>query len=345
MTGSLRFVIAPRPGLADGPAISLLRLQNALRLRGHSTQSQTFRFLGYTPFAWDVALLMGVPAHANRLLNSAKPKIMIVGKPEIPSESAANSRKYTAADDDANLLRARAMMQADHIAFISNYVRSIWDDWFRSNGMSMPDEQKNSIIYHGIDLSRFRPAIKGRTRKFTIGCFGALRTPVRINAIAEVSRRLSIPHDIMIVGSITPQCRRQIENLQSASSFPPYRWVPWVNPDSLPTYMHAIDCLLHPVDHEGFGIVMSEAMACGVPVVAPAHGAAAEIVSPGGAIVPTRQFVYDTHFYDALAEGVETIHSDLPTFSIAARVAAEERFDINRIAEKFEAVACELVKQ
>jgi glycosyltransferase involved in cell wall biosynthesis len=237
------------------------------------------------------------------------------------------------------LAMARIIQAAPHVGFISNYVAGIWRKWFSDNGFAYPEADRVSTIYHGLDLAQFRPLPRARSEIFVVGVFGALRTDVRIRAIFEVSRRLGFHHRFVIRGSMTPDCRRLLADLRARHPECDVDVYGWTRPSVLPACYSAIDCLLHVVDFEGFGIVMSEAMACGVPVVAPALGGALEVAAGGGVLVQSKQFVYDDAFYEALSAGVEQVHANALDMGAKARTTAVERFDIDAIAQRIAVTA------
>jgi alpha-1,6-mannosyltransferase len=85
------------------------------------------------------------------------------------------------------------------------------------------------------------------------------------------------------------------------------------------------DVLVHPGDCETFGLVVLEAMACGLPVVA-TGGAITELVDErSGVLVPPDSA-------SSLAEGIAAIYErDRVALGKAARCRAQQHYDWNRI--------------
>jgi len=93
---------------------------------------------------------------------------------------------------------------------------------------------------------------------------------------------------------------------------------------------------------EGFGLVMAEAMAAGVPVVATHCGAPPEVIEDGvsGLLVPPRDS-------EALAKAIEFLLEDegrRKAFGDAARRRVQEHFDVRHTAEALEEVYREVVR-
>jgi glycosyltransferase involved in cell wall biosynthesis len=104
--------------------------------------------------------------------------------------------------------------------------------------------------------------------------------------------------------------------------------------DDMPALYAAIDVLAAPSRWEGFGLMLVEAMAAGVPIVASAAGAIPEVVGDGPALlVPPREPA-------ALGAAIRRVLSD-PDAARAMAAAGRERataFSWDRSAERLEAV-------
>lgn len=90
-------------------------------------------------------------------------------------------------------------------------------------------------------------------------------------------------------------------------------------------YLHGSDCFVLPSLHEGLGIVVQEAMDCGLPVVATDEGGQRDLVVPerNGILVKPAD-------PDALAEAIRRIHDDP---ELAARLARNNLVDIRKFYE------------
>ena len=87
--------------------------------------------------------------------------------------------------------------------------------------------------------------------------------------------------------------------------------------------------LLHTAEREPFGIALAEALASGVPVVAPAAGGPAEIVDEScGRLFPPGDA-------EAAAAALGEALEDWSALAERARARAEERFDLELARERF----------
>ena len=155
------------------------------------------------------------------------------------------------------------------------------------------------------------------------------RQDLLIQAFARLRRDTAARLLLLGTGRLEPELRRLCETLGVADSVDFVGFVP----EPLP-YIAAADVFVLATDHEGFGNVIVEALACGVRVVVSDvpygprfilnDGAYGDLVPPGS-IQPLHDAIRD-----ALAKG---------PLSVAERAAARaraERFAVVPVAERFE---------
>jgi glycosyltransferase involved in cell wall biosynthesis len=102
--------------------------------------------------------------------------------------------------------------------------------------------------------------------------------------------------------------------------------------EDVPQIMAALDVFLMPSLREGFGIVLLEAMAAGVPVVASAAGAAREVVRNG-----ETGFVVEPGDVGGLASGLDRLLGDADLrrrMGRMARARVESEFTAARMVER-----------
>jgi glycosyltransferase involved in cell wall biosynthesis len=100
-------------------------------------------------------------------------------------------------------------------------------------------------------------------------------------------------------------------------------------PDTdLPSVYSAVDVVVAPSFHEGFGLPVLEAMACGTPVIASMHGSHPEVVGDAGLLV-------DPHQPGELAEAVRLLQQQpgLRRALVAKGLRRAQHFTWDRTAE------------
>ena len=97
-------------------------------------------------------------------------------------------------------------------------------------------------------------------------------------------------------------------------------WRPPCSPEKLRARYHAADVFVFPSFADPFGLVLVEAMACGLPAIASAATAGPDIINKeSGSVIPAGDL-------DALVESLRwfAAHRDrLPKMGVAARCQAE----------------------
>jgi glycosyltransferase involved in cell wall biosynthesis len=144
-----------------------------------------------------------------------------------------------------------------------------------------------SVRYHDQDLAAF--AGGGPVLLYS-GRFTAVkRVPLLLHAYAEARRHFTVRAPLVLLGGFPGEFEdRHPVDVIAELGVPDVFLAGWRDQDLLPAALNAADLLVLPSVREQFGLVLIEAMACGLPVVAvDAHGPAG-IVEPGrtGWLVP-----------------------------------------------------------
>ncbi|MEM3666719.1 MAG: glycosyltransferase family 4 protein [Candidatus Bathyarchaeia archaeon] len=228
------------------------------------------------------------------------------------------------------LIGRRVLQESDKIITVSkatlNYVLSLG-----------ADQQKTEVLYNGVDLERFhQPASKMEIRKileipkdsFIVLTVRRLVYKNGIDLLME-SAKIAIkknPRLLFLVVGSGPDFEKinlKIHELKLENNF---RLLGFISDNYLPLYYNASDVFVLPSKSgEGLPLVILEAMACGLPVIATNVGGTPEVVEEScGRIVPTDDAL-------SLAEAVlEFSNSDLSVKSRRIRKIVEERYDWNK---------------
>ena len=190
--------------------------------------------------------------------------------------------------------------------------------------------RRSCVLHNGVDVSRFSPAPPGAVRDgvFTIGCIGNFavwKDQITLLRAAALMRADGIRNfRIRFVGSgpCLAECRRfASENgLDGIVSFEKE-----CDHTRLPDFYRSLDLFALPSFFEGFGCVLTEAFACGVPFVTCEGQGMDDLVPPherGRRLVPPRNPV-------ALAEAIVRQMRDPAPQTLAGEIAIRplvERF-------------------
>jgi starch synthase len=153
-------------------------------------------------------------------------------------------------------------------------------------------------------------------RKLRVIFIGMLSQRKGVRYLLEAIEQLGSAVELTLIGRRVSDCHP----LDSALKV--HRWIPSLSHAQVLQELQQHDVMAFPSIFEGFGLVVLEAMACGVPVIATPNGAAPDIIHDGedGFIVPIR----DSR---ALAEKLELLSRDrhlLASMSEAAQQTAAQ---------------------
>jgi glycosyltransferase involved in cell wall biosynthesis len=191
------------------------------------------------------------------------------------------------------------------------------------------------------DLSRFAPAMP-RPPKSEAGLrflFSGSLIPRKgvdllADSFSEVAKRRPITLEIMGSGKLESVLRAKLAVLGDRVEFSGF--CPWSN---LPAAYHRADVLVAPSRYDGWGLIVPEGLAAGLPVIATDRmGSALELIRPGenGWIVSAGS---GDALRNALAEAADLPKEKLNAMSVAA-VESVSRHQLGNGVTRFEA-ACQ----
>jgi glycosyltransferase involved in cell wall biosynthesis len=185
-----------------------------------------------------------------------------------PTESAAAHRR-------SKRRKSAEIALADQILVVSNFARESYLD------AGVPPERVHTMPL-GVDSSRFRPDF--RRMKARIATDGGLRFVY----VGNESRLKGIEILRAAVSRLRAAGERLTTTLIGVSGDPPgiessdgIVRVSWMSHDRLAAELPQHDVLVLPSLFDSFGMVVAEAMACGLPAIVTENVGAKEMITPG----------------------------------------------------------------
>jgi GT2 family glycosyltransferase/glycosyltransferase involved in cell wall biosynthesis len=184
------------------------------------------------------------------------------------------------------------------------------------------------VVRAGVDLERFKPPPtdpRSGAGALFLGAITAWKRPdLAIKAATAAGVRLTI------AGAPLDSAGKHLEERLRAAAGPGITFAGRVA-DPAEVLRHA-SVLLHTADREPYGMALVEALACGVPVVAPAAGGPQEIADD------TCARLFRPGDADAAAAALATALADRPALGKAARARAEAHFDLRESRRRYQKV-------
>ena len=207
---------------------------------------------------------------------------------------------------DINLLMENAkelyidvLGNADKVIFVSNALLN--------KAKSLSYSGTNAVVIpNGIDPKIFKPLDKEKIKrelglnKKVVGYVGNLKYVKRADKFSEIFENIALKQEVefLVVGD--GELRENVEKECRQKSLK-VKFVGRVPNDEVPYYMNAMDVMILPSRNEGFGAVIIEAQACGVPVVGSSNGGIPEAIGNGGIAVEEGED-FEKRFADAVVE-------------------------------------------
>jgi glycosyltransferase involved in cell wall biosynthesis len=195
-----------------------------------------------------------------------------------------------------------------------------------------------TVIHNGVDLARIaaaRPAALGLPEgEVAIGFLGRFERRKGVMELAEAWARVAprAPRAHLVLAGAGGD---RVDALRARlASLPRVRWLGYR--DDAAAVVRALDVLVLPSRHEGFGLVVAEAMAAGTPVVVSRATNLPELVEDG-----VEGLHADPSDPDSLAEALLRLALDAELrarMGAAAAARARRDFGVERMLDEYEAL-------
>jgi UDP-glucose:(heptosyl)LPS alpha-1,3-glucosyltransferase len=142
------------------------------------------------------------------------------------------------------------------------------------------------VVYHGVDLETFHPCNRGRYREAARADLGAAPGEclalyvgdLQKGAAAAIRATARVPGvRLVLVSGSNPDAERGVAQAEGAVDrvvFQPFS-------KRIERFFAAVDVFLFPTLYDSYGMVISEAMAAGLPVITSRAAGAAELIDHG----------------------------------------------------------------
>ena len=216
--------------------------------------------------------------------------------------------------ESPRLSEIRAVEQIEHetatrIIASSSFTRST----LMEHGVN---GERITVIPHGVDCRRFQVAKTPGKRPFRFIYAGLIDARKGIPLLLQAWKRLHLPDaELWLVGPSSKAARALVPNL------PGLRLIAAVPQQELPGLFNQSDVFVFPSYFEGFGLVILQAMACGLPVITTTATAGLDVLEQG-----STGWVHAPGDLDALCRDMEAAYrqSDAcPEMGKRARAQAE----------------------
>lgn len=168
------------------------------------------------------------------------------------------------------------------------------------------DNEAIAATAHATDRTQLRATWKVPTDGRVVVFCAKLIPRKSPQDLLDAFAQANVPDSYLVIvgdGPLGELLRDQAEQLGIRERV---RFLGWVNYSQLPQVYAASDLLVHPADHEPYGLPVNEAMICGVPVVVSDRvGAHHDLVQPG-----ETGFVYPVGDVAALADILRSLLND-----------------------------------
>lgn len=186
------------------------------------------------------------------------------------------------------------LTEADTILVPSEFVKQSFLDsgWNEADLLKVP---------YGVDTSKFSPVTNyhSKDENFTALFAGTASFRKGIQYLLPAWKRADVDGELLVAGHVTKPARSTIDEFDDES----IRILGYV--DEMPELYRESSVFVFPTVEDGFGLVILEAMASGLPVITTSNAGAAELITHG-----EEGYIVEPGDAEAVAEHLETLRSD-----------------------------------
>jgi glycosyltransferase involved in cell wall biosynthesis len=229
-----------------------------------------------------------------------------------------------------------------HVPAVDGFVAtSDYYSDFMAGYLGLPRERIHTVPL-GIHLAGLEAAPRGRAGPFTIGYLARVAPEKGLHLLAEAYRILRkerglAPSRLEAAGYLGPEHRAYLAGIEGKLGewglLAEFRYHGTLDRAQKVAFLRSIDVLSVPSPYaEPKGLYLLEAMAAGVPVVEPRHGAFPEVLGRTGGGV-----LFEPHDPASLADELLALASDPPRAAELGRRGAEgvrRHYTVGRMAER-----------
>jgi glycosyltransferase involved in cell wall biosynthesis len=209
-------------------------------------------------------------------------------------------------------------------------VQALFREFPEMNLVSISDSQREPMlwanwvgtVHHGLPEALYPPNYnKGKYLAF----IGRISPEKRVDRAIEVAKQVGLP--LKIAAKIDPADKDYFESeIQGLMDHPLVEYIGEIGEHEKAQFLGNAMALMFLIDwQEPFGLVLTEAMACGTPVVAYGMGSVPEVIDDG-----TTGYIVDS--VDAAANAVKRLDAlDRRTI----RKVFEQRFSVRRMCQDY----------
>lgn len=189
--------------------------------------------------------------------------------------------------------------------------------------------EKTSVVPVGVDAELFVPRSADPPSAFRVCYVGRVELAKGLGDLLRAWKRLALPRaELLLVGAVKPQMKSLLETYGDSS----VRLTGFLSPQDVAQRYRESSAFVLPSPNEGFGLVLLEAMASGLPSIGTDMTGAVDCIQNGkdGMIVPARNA-------DALANAILWCYrhpDESRAMGQAARVKVESEFTLEHYNQR-----------